>query len=104
MDAATPSRVAGLDWASRLHAVCVLDPDGQVRARFDVPHTGSELRGLTRRLVRLGVGKVAIQEAMKRAGVEGGRVSEVIMGQILTAGQGQNPARQASMARSSRRC
>src|SRR5689334_15439165 len=44
------------------------------------------------------LGKVAIAEAMKRAGVEGGRVSEVIMGQILTAGQGQNPARQASIA------
>jgi hypothetical protein len=61
MDAAIPSRVAGLDWASRLHAVCVLDPDGQVRARFEVPHTGSELGGLTRRLVRLGVGQVAIE-------------------------------------------
>ncbi len=44
------------------------------------------------------LGKVAIQEALKRAGVEAGRVSEVIMGQILTAGQGQNPARQASIA------
>ena len=44
------------------------------------------------------LGRVAIQEALKRAGVEGGRVSEVIMGQILTAGQGQNPARQASIA------
>ena len=44
------------------------------------------------------LGKVAIKEALKRAGVEGGRVSEVIMGQILTAGQGQNPARQASIA------
>jgi acetyl-CoA C-acetyltransferase len=43
------------------------------------------------------LGKVAIQEVLKRAGVEGGRVSEVIMGQILTAGQGQNPARQASI-------
>src|SRR5580692_5004700 len=43
------------------------------------------------------LGKAAIQEALKRAGVEGGRVSEVIMGQILTAGQGQNPARQASI-------
>jgi len=43
------------------------------------------------------LGKVAIQEALKRAGVEGGCVSEVIMGQILTAGQGQNPARQASI-------
>ena len=46
MDAAIPSRVAGLDWASRLHAVCVLDPDGQVQP-VSVPHTGSELRGLT---------------------------------------------------------
>jgi acetyl-CoA C-acetyltransferase len=44
------------------------------------------------------LGKVAIQEALKRAGVECGRVSEVILGQILTAGQGQNPARQASIA------
>src|SRR5688572_24959699 len=44
------------------------------------------------------LGKTAIAEALKRAGVEGGRVSEVIMGQILTAAQGQNPARQASIA------
>jgi acetyl-CoA C-acetyltransferase len=44
------------------------------------------------------LGKVAIKAALDRAGVEGGRVSEVIMGQILTAGQGQNPARQASIA------
>jgi acetyl-CoA C-acetyltransferase len=43
------------------------------------------------------LGKAAIQEVLKRAGVEGPRVSEVIMGQILTAGQGQNPARQASI-------
>jgi acetyl-CoA C-acetyltransferase len=44
------------------------------------------------------LGKTAIQAALARAGIEGGRVSEVIMGQILTAGQGQNPARQASIA------
>ncbi len=44
------------------------------------------------------LGKAAIKAALERAGVEGGRVSEVIMGQILTAGQGQNPARQASIA------
>jgi acetyl-CoA C-acetyltransferase len=44
------------------------------------------------------LGKTAIQAVLTRAGVEGGRVSEVIMGQILTAGQGQNPARQASIA------
>ena len=44
------------------------------------------------------LGKTAIRAALERAGVEGNRVSEVIMGQILTAGQGQNPARQASIA------
>ena len=44
------------------------------------------------------LGKVAIQAALERAKVEPGEVSEVIMGQILTAGQGQNPARQASVA------
>jgi acetyl-CoA C-acetyltransferase len=43
------------------------------------------------------LGKIAIKAALERAGVEGARVSEVIMGQILTAGQGQNPARQASI-------
>src|SRR5664279_4241917 len=44
------------------------------------------------------LGAIAIKAALQRAGVEGARVSEVIMGQILTAGQGQNPARQASIA------
>jgi acetyl-CoA C-acetyltransferase len=44
------------------------------------------------------LGRIAIKGALERAGVEGARVSEVIMGQILTAGQGQNPARQASIA------
>jgi acetyl-CoA C-acetyltransferase len=43
------------------------------------------------------LGKVAIKAALERAGIDGKRVSEVIMGQILTAGQGQNPARQASI-------
>src|SRR5271167_3206438 len=44
------------------------------------------------------LGKAAIKAALERAGVEGGQVSEVILGQILTAGEGQNPARQASIA------
>jgi acetyl-CoA C-acetyltransferase len=44
------------------------------------------------------LGKVAIKAAIDRAGVEAPRVAEVILGQILTAGQGQNPARQASIA------
>jgi acetyl-CoA C-acetyltransferase len=43
------------------------------------------------------LGKIAIKAALERARVEGGEVSEVIMGQILAAGAGQNPARQASI-------
>ena len=43
------------------------------------------------------LGKIAIKSALERAKVEPGEVSEVIMGQILAAGQGQNPARQASI-------
>jgi acetyl-CoA C-acetyltransferase len=44
------------------------------------------------------LGKAAIVEALKRAKVDPAEVSEVIMGQILTAGEGQNPARQAAVA------
>src|ERR1700757_4151430 len=44
------------------------------------------------------LGRVAIKAALERAGVEGREISEVILGQILTAGEGQNPARQASIA------
>jgi acetyl-CoA C-acetyltransferase len=44
------------------------------------------------------LGAVAIKSALERAGVDGARVSEIIMGQILTAAQGQNPARQAAIA------
>lgn len=43
------------------------------------------------------LGKVAIKGAIERAGIAAGDVDEVIMGQILTAGTGQNPARQASI-------
>jgi len=43
------------------------------------------------------LGSVAIKEALSRAKVEPGEVDEVLLGQILTAGQGQNPARQAAM-------
>ncbi len=43
------------------------------------------------------LGQVAIGEAIKRAGIAVGDVSEVIMGQILAAGEGQNPARQAAI-------
>ncbi len=43
------------------------------------------------------LGKTAIREVLKRSAVAPADVSEVILGQILSAGQGQNPARQASI-------
>ena len=43
------------------------------------------------------LGAVAIKAALERAKLEASEVDEVIFGQVLTAGQGQNPARQASM-------
>jgi len=44
------------------------------------------------------LGKIAIAEALKRAKVEAGEVSEVVFGHVLTAGAGQNTARQAAVA------
>ena len=43
------------------------------------------------------LGKIVINETIKKAGVDQSEVDEVIMGQVLAAGTGQNPARQASM-------
>ena len=43
------------------------------------------------------LGSVALKAALERAKVEGAEVDDVILGQILTAAQGQNPARQASV-------
>ena len=44
------------------------------------------------------LGKTAIQAALERAKLEPGEVTEVVLGQILTAAEGQNPARQAAVA------
>jgi acetyl-CoA C-acetyltransferase len=44
------------------------------------------------------LGTVALKAAMARANLEGGDIDEVILGQVLAAGQGQNPARQASIS------
>ena len=43
------------------------------------------------------LGTVALKAAIERAGIEAGMIDEVILGQVLTAAQGQNPARQASI-------
>ncbi|MFC0306414.1 acetyl-CoA C-acetyltransferase [Rhizorhabdus histidinilytica] len=43
------------------------------------------------------LGRVAIEAALAQAGVEAAEVQEAVLGQVLTAGQGQNPARQAAI-------
>lgn len=43
------------------------------------------------------LGAIAIREAVKRAGIEGESVNEVIMGNVVSAGEGQAPARQAAI-------
>jgi acetyl-CoA C-acetyltransferase len=43
------------------------------------------------------LGAIVIKEVLARASMDGAEVDEVILGQVLTAGQGQNPARQAAI-------
>jgi len=57
-----------------------------------------KLGGALRTLPAHQLGQAVIAEALRRAQVEPGEVSEVILGQVLTAGAGQNPARQAAVA------
>jgi transposase len=67
---------AGIDWATKTHAVCVVDHTGTIRARFQVPNTGKSFTGLCKRLGKLKVTGVAIErpdgplvEAMLEAGL-----------------------------------
>lgn len=55
---------------------------------------GGTLKNLTAPML----GGIVIKEALERAGIRGEQVSEVIMGNVLQAGLGQNPARQAVIA------
>jgi len=50
--------------------------------------------GALRDIPAIELGKIAVQEAINRAGIKPEQVEEVILGNVLTAGQGQNPARQ----------
>jgi acetyl-CoA C-acetyltransferase len=56
-----------------------------------------KLGGALSSLPASSLGQVAIAEALRRAQVQPDEVDEVIMGQVLTAGAGQNPARQAAI-------
>lgn len=52
---------AGIDWATTTHAICVVDDDGAIKARFEIPNTGKTFTGLVKRLGKLGVTGVAIE-------------------------------------------
>lgn len=57
-----PARVcAGVDWAKDDHAIAIIDPDGQVLARFAVTHDAAGLKSLVRRLLTAGVDDVGIE-------------------------------------------
>lgn len=53
--------VAGIDWASQLHAACVVAGDGRIAERFEVPHDSKSLRVMVSRFRKAGVSKVAIE-------------------------------------------
>ena len=53
--------------------------------------------GALAKIAATDLGSTVVREALARAGVPADQVSEVIMGQVLTAGLGQNPARQTLM-------
>ena len=52
---------AGIDWASKTHAICVVDDRGEIRVRFEIPNTGKTFTGLVKRLTKLRVAGVAIE-------------------------------------------
>ncbi|WP_156251124.1 IS110 family transposase [Pseudactinotalea terrae] len=57
-----PARVcAGLDWAKDDHAVCIIDPDGQVLDRFVIEHTATGLKQLIGRLLKASVVEIGIE-------------------------------------------
>lgn len=66
---------AGLDWASRTHAVCVIDAQAQMRAQFEIGHDAAGLAELARRLHALSVQAIAIE-----------RPSGLIVDALLAAG------------------
>jgi transposase len=71
---------AGLDWASRTHAVCIIDARASVVAQFEVNHDAAGLAELCRRLRALHVKAVAIE-----------RPSGLLVDALLQAGLGVVP-------------
>ncbi|MDN5347151.1 MAG: acetyl-CoA C-acetyltransferase [Clostridia bacterium] len=57
-----------------------------------------DLGGSLAQVPAVELGRIVIEAVLKRAGINANAVDEVIMGNVLQAGQGINPARQAAMA------
>jgi acetyl-CoA C-acetyltransferase len=58
---------------------------------------GGKFGGALKDLSAPKIGAIAVREAVRRAGVEPKEIEECIMGNVITAGLGQNPARQAAL-------
>ena len=52
---------AGIDWASKTHAICVVDEHGAIKLRFEIANTGKTFAGLIKRLTKLDVEGIAIE-------------------------------------------
>jgi acetyl-CoA acetyltransferase len=70
-------------------------PHDQCRDRFGRPHRRGQLQRRFANTPAHDLGAAVIEAVVARAGIDKAEVSETILGQVLTAGQGQNPARQA---------
>jgi transposase len=57
----SPTTFAGIDWAIRSHAVCIIDEHGTVLERYEVEHTATGLRDLVHRLRASRVSGIAIE-------------------------------------------
>ena len=71
------NRFGGVDWAWQRHAACIVDDRGAPLDEFEVAHDDAGLSALTRRFLRAGVARVAIErpdgpivDALMRAGLE----------------------------------
>ena len=74
------------------------EPPGRVRICSAVRTPIGRFRGALSPLAATDLGALVVREAVRRAGVAPEAVDEVILGQVLTAGAGQNPARRAALA------
>jgi acetyl-CoA C-acetyltransferase len=82
----------------------ILEPFGKWRTKMNeaviVSAVRTPLGSFNGSLAGIGatdLGAIVIEEAVKRAGIEKSEVNEVLMGQVLPCGYGQNPAKQAAV-------